>query len=161
MGRLIIPLMLCEQKAMSQPLLYLSSYLEQHYQSYVDLMYDVSKTGTWENWIDFFLKGVESSARNAAIKARALQDLRRDYLAKVRVARSSALLAKIVDLLFAIPATTIPHAVRDLKVSYNSAKKQLHKLVELQIITPYLGPNDRPQWFFAPEIIRIVNAPDS
>ncbi len=56
-GRLIIPLVLCEQKAMSQPLLYLSAYFEKNYDQYIDAMYEISRTGAWENWIIFFLNG--------------------------------------------------------------------------------------------------------
>ena len=46
-GRLIIPLVLCEQNAMSQPLLYMSSYFEKHYTRYIDLMFEVSRSGAW------------------------------------------------------------------------------------------------------------------
>jgi Fic family protein len=160
MGRLIIPLMLCEQKAISQPLLYLSAYLEKHYQRYIDLMFDVSKSGAWENWIEFFLAGIEAASNNAILKAKGLQDLHRNYLDRTRTARSSALLAKVVDSLFAVPATTIPHVVKELGISYNAAKSHLQKLVEHNIIVPDIR-EERPQWFYALEIIQLVNAPDS
>jgi Fic family protein len=157
-GRLLIPLMLCEQKAMSQPLLYLSAYFERHYDRYIDLMFEVSKSGAWAPWLEFFLKGVETTARNAIAKSHALQDLHRDHMNRVRTARSSALLAKLVDVLFAIPAITVPYTTRRLGVSYNSAKANLQKLVDLGIIVPH--GDDRPQWFYAEKIIEIVNAPD-
>jgi len=53
-GRLMIPLILCEQKAMSQPLLYLSIHFEKHYNEYIDSLFNVSKSGAWEEWIVFF-----------------------------------------------------------------------------------------------------------
>lgn len=158
-GRLMIPLMLCEQKTMSQPLLYLSAYLEKHYSDYIDLMYEVSRSGAWERWIDFFLTGVATAARNAIGKSRALQDQHHDCMEKIHTARSSALLAKLVDALFAIPATTVPYAMNELGISYNSAKNNLRKLVDLKIITPD-DRSGRPQWFYAHEIIRLTNAPD-
>ncbi len=159
-GRLIIPLMLCEQKAMPQPLLYLSAYLERHFTDYIDLMYEVSRSGAWEQWIEFFLKGVETTARNAIAKSHEIQDLHRDYMEKIRAARSSALLARVVDSLFAIPAITVPIAARKLEITYNSAKNNLQKLVRLGIIAPALH-GVRPQWFIAFEIIKTANAPDS
>jgi Fic family protein len=154
-GRLIVPLVLCEQNAMSQPLLYLSSYFEKHYKEYIDYMFDVSKSGTWEQWIEFFLEAVIVSANNAIKKVHALQDLRSKYMDRVRSARASSLLAKLVDDLFFVPATTVPHTKRELNISYNSAKNNLNKLVELQIISTD-DANRRPQWFFAWEIVGIA-----
>ncbi|MGH6836971.1 MAG: Fic family protein [Methylocella sp.] len=159
-GRLIIPLVLCEHKVMSHPLLYLSAYFEKHYTSYIDLMFDVSKSGAWEQWIDFFLNAVEASSRVALKKAHALQDLHRQYMGEIRPARSSALLAKVVDSLFKVPAITVPHAANELGISYNSAKNNVKKLVELQILS-HVFSNERPQWFFATEIIRIADMPDA
>jgi len=159
-GRLIIPLVLCEHKAMSQPLLYLSAHFEKHYTSYIDLMFDVSKSGAWEQWIEFFLNAVEVSSRVALKKVHALQDLHRQYMEEIRSARSSALLATVVDSLFKVPAMTVTYAANELRISYNAAKNNVKKLVELQILTP-VDSDERPQWFFAEEIIRIANSPDA
>jgi Fic family protein len=159
-ARLIIPLVLCGHKVMSQPLLYLSAYFERHYDNYIDLMFEVSRSGAWEKWIEFFLNAVEECSNSALKKTQMLQDLHRQYMEKIRSARSSALLAKLVDSLFVIPALTVPHAANELRISYNSAKNNVQKLVELRIITPDLR-DERPQWFFADEIIRIANMPDA
>ena len=158
-GRLIIPLMLCERKAMSQPLLYLSPFFDAHYNEYIDYMLAVSKSGAWEQWIKFFLRGVETAARNSTKKAHELRNLHREYMERIRAARSSVLLAKLVDSLFDVPAITVPFATTLLEISYNAAKNQVRKLVDLQIINPNL-PADRPQMYYAHEIIRIASAPD-
>jgi Fic family protein len=150
---------LCERKAMSQPLLYLSTYFEKHYNKYIDLMFEVSKSGKWEDWITFFLDGIETTCKSAIKKSHALQDLHREYLAKVQSARSSALLAKIVDSLFEAPGITIPGARMELNISYNSAKNNIRRLVDLGIIieSPKVW---RPKWFFAHEISRVAFAED-
>jgi Fic family protein len=160
-GRLIIPLMLCERKAMSQPLLYLSSFFERNYDKYIDTMFDVSRSGAWEAWILFFLEGVEVTAKNAIKKSHALQDLHKTYFSKIQAARSSALLGKLIDSVFYIPAITIPIAMYETKVSYNSAKNNIKRLVELGILTPGRVTNrpPRPQWFFADEIMNIAREP--
>jgi Fic family protein len=158
-GRLLIPLMLCEHKAMSQPLLYLSVYFEKNYDQYIDLMFDVSKSGKWEPWIAFFLRGIEHSARNAIAKAQALQDLHHRTMKEIQKARSSALLARIVDSLFEVPVTTIPHIVTEIGLSYNAAKNNVQRLQEMGIIVP-IETGERTQWFYAPEIGKIASAPD-
>jgi Fic family protein len=155
-GRLLVPLILCEQKEMSQPLLYISSFFEANYNEYIDRMYEVSCSGAWTRWIEFFLQAVEVSAEAAIKKIYALENLRTQYMDKVRAARSSGLLPKMVDSLFAIPAITVPYAVAVLGVSYNAAKNNLRKLVELEILQIH-RIDERPQWYFAPEIIRIAN----
>lgn len=160
-GRLIIPLMLCEQKAISQPLLYLSTYFEQHFDEYVDALYLVSKGARWNNWIEFFLRGVDAASRSAIKKAHALQDLHKNYMGRIREARSSALLAKVVDSLFNVPAITVPHAVKDLGISYNAAKNNVQKLVDLKILVPDFDKDARPQWFYAFEIIFAANATEA
>lgn len=159
-GRLLIPLILCERRAMSQPLLYLSVYFEKNYDRYIDLMFDVSRLGAWEEWIEFFLRGVENSARNAMMKANALQDLHLHYMKEIQKARSSALLAKIVDSLFEVPVTTIPHIVSEIGLSYNAAKNNVQRLQDMQILRP-IETGERTQWFFAPEIGKIASAPDN
>jgi len=160
-GRLIIPLILCERKAMSQPLLYLSTFFEKNYDRYIDSMFEVSRSGAWTAWITFFLEGVEEAAKNAVKKSHALQDLHKIYFSKIQAARSSALLGKLIDSLFYIPAMTIPVAMVETNISYNSAKNNIRRLIDLGILTPrhVLNRPPRPQWFFAEEIMKITNEP--
>jgi Fic family protein len=58
-GRLLITLFLNERERLSQPLLYLSAYLESHRQEYYDALQRVRTDGDWHSWLCFFLKGVE------------------------------------------------------------------------------------------------------
>jgi Fic family protein len=111
----------------------------------------------WEAWIFFFLEGVETAARDAIRKSHALQDLHKQYVGKVQAARSSALLAKLINSLFNVPAVTIPIAKDELQITFNSAKNNIKKLVELEILEA--GPPGRPQWFFAPKIIELAFMP--
>jgi Fic family protein len=157
-GRLLIPLILCEKGALTQPLLYLSAFFEKNYTKYIDLMFAISSRGEWTQWIEFFLTGVAESATSAIKKSTALQELHKDLLNKVQSARSSALLAKIVNNLFDIPAITVPHAMNALGISYNSAKNNLKRLESLGIIKQ--GASARPQWYYSQQIIEIAFAED-
>jgi Fic family protein len=158
-GRLIIPLMLSEKGAMSQPLLYVSTFFEKNYDEYIDRMFNVSRSGDWNGWTEFFLRAIHQSSLNALKKAHAIQDLYKRYMTTVRSARSSVLLTKLIDALFVVPAITIPYAEKSLGISYNSAKAHIQRLTELQILVPNVG-DERPQWYFALEIIDLVNSQD-
>lgn len=155
-GRLLIPLILCERKWLSQPLLYLSTFFEQHYTEYVDSMFEVSRVGAWDQWIRFFLRGIEETCNDATARAKRIQDLHHTYHQRIQKARSSALLGKMIDELFNIPAIAIPAAELYLGVSYNSAKKIIGQLVNLGIVAEQKGAK-RPKWFFAMEIIAAIH----
>lgn len=154
-GRLLLPLLLCEQEALSQPMLYLSNYFERHYQAYIDSMYEVSRSGAWASWIAFFLRGVESECRSAIAAAKALQRLQAAYHERIRQARSSALLGRLVDLLFEAPAITIPKAAETLGIAYNAAKNNIDRLVGEGILRETTGAA-RPRLFIAPEILDVL-----
>jgi Fic family protein len=154
-GRLLIPLILCERKEISQPLLYLSSYFEKNYNEYIDHMLTISQMGLWERWIEFFLKGVEETCNDAMTRARSLQILQKSYYEKIQRARSSSLLGRLVDLLFEHPAITVPYAAQRLNISYNAAKNNIAHLMEAQILGPAAGDH-RPMVFVANDIVKIV-----
>jgi hypothetical protein len=66
----------------------------------------------------------------------------------------------MVDSLFYIPAITIPIAMRETDVSYNSAKNNIKRLVDLGIIASKpsrITGKERPLWFFADEILKIAS----
>lgn len=67
-GRMLITLMLWTSGTISEPYFYISGYLEENKDRYLDTMRDVSKSGNWENWCVFFLEAVEQQAiRNLMI----------------------------------------------------------------------------------------------
>lgn len=156
-GRLLIPLVLCERKEISQPLLYMSPFFEKNYDEYIDRMLDVSMHGLWGNWIKFFLKGIEETCKDAVTKAAQLQDMQAEYHRRIQRARSSVLLGKIIDLLFEHPAITIPNASERLGIAYNAAKNNLDRLVEHQILRPG-AENIRPKYYLATEIIDALSS---
>ncbi len=155
-GRLLIPLILCERKEISQPLLYLSTFFEKNYDDYIDHMLTISQMGLWERWIEFFLKGVEETCKDAAIRAQGLQDLQKTYRDKIQKARSSGLLGRLIDLLFENPAITVPSAAQRLHITYNAAKNNIDRLVTEHILQPSLGDR-RPKVFLASDIIRLMS----
>lgn len=158
-GRLLIPLILREQNATSQPLLFLSNYFERNRDEYIDLMLDISHFGLWEKWIAFFLRGIEEECRDTIGKIRTLQALRSDFNQRVQRARSSVLLGKLIDLLFESPVMTVPNAAKKLDISYNAAKNNLARLVEAKIVQP-ASIRGRNYWF-ARDVLSIMTSESS
>ena len=74
-GRLLISLMLYDKKLLSYPYIYLSEFFEEHRQDYYDLLLGVSEKGAWEDWILFFLRGLNQQACKAQETAKKILDL--------------------------------------------------------------------------------------
>ncbi|MBW2646285.1 MAG: Fic family protein [Deltaproteobacteria bacterium] len=67
-GRMLITLMLWASGTISAPHFYISGYLEENKDLYIDTMRNVSEHGDWESWCIFFLKAIEQQAiRNLTI----------------------------------------------------------------------------------------------
>ena len=72
LARLLIAFLLCAEKALAEPLLYLSLYFKTHRQEYYDLLQRVRTDGDWEAWLGFFLDGVHATADQAVGTAQRL-----------------------------------------------------------------------------------------
>ncbi len=78
LGRLIISLLLCSEKVLKEPMLYLSLYFKTHRQRYYELLNEVRMTGDWESWLDFFADAVIDTAAQALDTAQQLMTLSAD-----------------------------------------------------------------------------------
>jgi len=159
-GRLLIPLLLAERKALPKPLLYLSAYFEDHRTQYSDLLLRVSQTGDWLSWIRFFLQGVAEQAADGVQRATDLMALWQDYRKRLETARVSTLAQRLVDELFLQPAINVGMAQKLLKVSFLSAQNNVMRLVRAGILREMTG-GKRNRIFIAPEVMRITGFTDA
>ena len=74
-GRMIIPLMLCQDGIMSHPCFYLSEFFEHRNEEYQDRLLAVSSDDDWTGWCSFFLKAMDQQAQSNLDKARAIFSL--------------------------------------------------------------------------------------
>ncbi|MEY5041642.1 MAG: hypothetical protein RLZZ414_1190, partial [Bacteroidota bacterium] len=61
-GRMLITLLLWSTKTISEPHFYISGYMEENKDEYIDIMRTVSENNDWEKWCVFFLNAVEKQA---------------------------------------------------------------------------------------------------
>jgi len=67
-GRMLITLLLWSSGTISEPHFYVSGYLEENKDQYIDTMRNVSENDDWESWCIFFLDAIEKQAiRNLEI----------------------------------------------------------------------------------------------
>ena len=120
LGRLLITLFLIERKRLTQPLLYLSAYIEAHRQDYYDLLQRVRTHADWISWIQFFLAGVTEIALEAVGQAGRLMDLREKFRGRLR---DKAKALALLDELFLNPYMSVARAEQVLKVSNPTARQ--------------------------------------
>lgn len=135
-GRLLITLFLIERGRLSQPLLYLSAYLEAHRQDYYDLLQRVRTEGDWAGWLHFFLTGVTETAQEGVHLAARLMDLRESFQKRLRV-KPKAL--ALLDELFVNPYMSVARAERVLKVSNPTAREAVRVLEQKGMLAEITG----------------------
>ncbi len=156
-GRLLLTLLLCAEKRLPQPLLYLSAFFERHRDEYYRLLLAVSQRGAWLEWISFFLRGVAEQAQDGVQRSESLLRLWREYRSQFQTARSSALLLRMIDGLFDRPYVTITQAARSLDITYRSASLSVMKLVEVGILEELPG-RSYGRIFRAPRILAALES---
>jgi len=99
-GRLLIPLILCERKEDFRTAPLPERLFEKNYDEYIDKMLAVSQLGPLGKLDKFFSPGVEEACTTQLARAGSLLDLQQSYRQKIQRARSSALLGRLIDMLF-------------------------------------------------------------
>ncbi len=155
-GRLLIPLLLCERRLLNDPLLYLSAFFERHRDEYYRRLREVSTHGRWAEWLRFFLTGVKEQSLDAMWRTDQLLAHWNHCRAAMESTRSSARLLTLVDRLFVSPviiATT--DLANELGVSLPTALTDVRKLVDAGILKEITGRR-RYRVYVAQEIIDIA-----
>ncbi len=135
LGRLLIALLLCEQKVLREPMLYLSLYFKTHRQYYYELLNNVRMTGDWEAWLDFFAEAVIVTATQAVETAQQLLDLSnqdRDKISGLGRAASSTL--QVHRALMEHPIATSGSLVEKTGITPATVNKALGHLEQLGIV---------------------------
>ena len=154
-GRLLISLLLVNWDLLSLPLLYLSAYFERHQREYYDRLLAVSESGDWRGWVMFFLRGVAEQARDAAIRAKTLQDLQSKWRRQLQEARATGVMQGIADWLFEQPFLSANDVQKRFKVAHPTAMTALRRLEEKKILKEMTG-RERNRRYVARAILKVV-----
>jgi Fic family protein len=155
-GRLLIPLILCEKGILPQPLLYMSPFFERNRDEYIDNLFSVSSTGNSNRWFSYFLRGVIEQCHDTVTRIKDLQDLHSQYRQKLQQARASALLGRLADELIGQPFITVPMIQRRLGVTYRGAQLNVERLIQEGMLRE-MGIGERPRWYVAYEVFEIIH----
>ncbi len=132
--------MLCSEEVLTRPLLYLSHYLKTNRARYYESLQAVRDDGKWEEWLSFFLGGVEEVANEATSTARAIVALRDADLGQIRSeGLAAANLMRLLDLLLRQPIVSAAYVRDRLEVRYQTANELIERLVAKGILAETTG----------------------
>ncbi len=139
-GRLLVSLMLVVDGVLSQPFLYLSLYFKQHRADYYDALQRIRTHGEWEEWLRFYLIGVEAVANQAADTAAALVALFAQDRARIQaLGRAAGTALRVYDVLRGRIVVSIPGVAKEARVTWPTAKAALERLGALGIAVESTG----------------------
>lgn len=155
-GRLLVVLMLVSSRLLHYPMLYLSSYIERHRTEYADRLLAVSEEGAWDEWLQFFIRGIREQATEAFIRARLLVDKRTEY--EQQYADTAKSVRQLSLELFEDPYFTVREASERIGVVYQTANNAVEELEADGVLEEITG-NEQNRVFRAAEIMDIVERP--
>lgn len=102
-GRMMITLYLWKARLISEPHFYISGFLEEHKDLYIDTMRNVSEKGSWNEWIRFFLTAIEKQAISNLQVAENIQNLYEEMKRTFAETLSSKWSVNALDFIFTNP----------------------------------------------------------
>jgi len=140
LGRLLITLILCNEKVIRQPMLYLSLYFKAHREQYYELLQQTRVDGDFEKWVEFFLTAVKDTAEqavNTAHKLLIMTDEDRRHVQSLGRAAGSAL--RVHHALMQRPVLTIPRMQELTGLQPNTIMSSLNHLIRLKLVREVTG----------------------
>ena len=139
-GRLLITFLLCQAGVLREPLLYLSLFFKQHRSDYYELLNTVRRTGDWEDWIDFFLEGVQETADGAFVASqRLLQLFSADRERIQQTGRRAGSALRVHERLTARPLQSISSVAESTGLTFPTISSAMNLLVNLGIAREITG----------------------
>jgi Fic family protein len=156
-GRMLIPLMLWKGGVLTEPYFYVSAFLEENKDEYIDRMREVSKSDNWIGWLSFMLNAFEVQANRNLDKSEKIRVLYDQMKDKFRAILQSQWSTVAVDFVFTQPVfkgsvlsskSGIPAAT-----SYRFLKELQEKEI-IKLIRPASGR--RPSLYSFEPLLEIV-----
>ncbi|MCK5134049.1 MAG: Fic family protein [Candidatus Sabulitectum sp.] len=157
LGRLIITLILCSEKVLKEPMLYLSLYFKTHRQRYYKLLNEIRLTGDWEKWLEYFADAVIDTATQAVDTAQKLMKLSSVDGERInRLKRISGSASLIHKAALERPMATPKWIQEKTQLSQATVNSCLRELQRIGILKEVTGQK-RNRIYSYTEYIRILN----
>jgi Fic family protein len=139
LGRLLITMILCSEKTLAQPCLYLSLYFKQHRDEYYAALQRVRTDGDWEGWMAYYLEGVDWTARQATETTTKLLELFRVDRERIIASTRAAATLRVYEEIQRRVIISIRRLSESLDISIPTVTTALRRLEDLNIVRETTG----------------------
>lgn len=153
-GRLLISLLLVGRDIIPAPLLYLSAYFERTREEYYSRLLAVTERGQWEEWLVYFLKGVEIQAGDVVSRIQRIDDLLSPWRRELSRGRSPIPLMAL-DLFTENPYWSVGGLSERLEVAFSTAQRAMDRLESLGVVS-IVGEARRSRIYCAKDILEVL-----
>jgi Fic family protein len=153
-GRILIPLFLFQKKMISQPMFYLSEYLESHRDEYYSCLKAISDAGDWDGWIAFFLRATIGQAKQNSYRVTEIQNLYSDMKTKIQEITHSQYTVHLLDAIFDSPVFETTKLITKTGIQKQTAMGLLRQLKEAGVLKELrAGSGRRPAVLSFPRLL--------
>ena len=130
-GRIINVLYLIQEKLLSFPILYLSSYIIRHKSAYYRALKGVTEEADWLTWILYILDAVEQTSIDTLRSIKEIHIAQSKMIDRVKTNAPKIYSKELIDLLFEQPYCKISFLVERGIAKEQTASRYLKQLTEL------------------------------
>ena len=154
-GRLLAILQLIESSILGEPLINLSPYFESRLPSkHRHLLREVSATGDYARWVEFFCEALGAQAHEAESRIRELLVWRDETLVSLRSRRLRGVVLDVAADLIGRPSLNVKAVAEAYGVSNQAANTAVARLVDAGVLEEVTGSNYN-RVFQAPAVLDI------
>lgn len=150
-GRLLITLYLVAAGVLDWPLLYLSAFFEKNKGLYYDNLTFVRTRNDMQQWLKYFLVGVEETATHASNTLSKMLQLKIDAekIVADHFGRRAPSAYLLLNHLFKKPVISVDDAAQVLKTTYRPANQLVAAFCQYQILTEVTGQSRNRLFVFS------------
>lgn len=140
-GRLLITLFLVDQKILTKPLLYLSTYFEKNKGLYYDNLTFVRTKNDMTQWLKYFLVGIAETAQEAAETLSSVLKLKSKLEGRINESfgRRSNSAMVLLNYLFKRPIVHVRDVQKVTKLSYKASNDLVNDFIEANMLKEMTG----------------------
>jgi Fic family protein len=139
-GRLLIVLQLIQLELLSAPLIYPSVYFERNRDEYYALLQKVREQGAWDEWIGFFVRGIQQQCHETITFTQHILRLREELPQIIGNVRRRASLSAVLDAFFYDPTLSVQEIQKRANISsYHTVRSALKELEDRGMVYEITG----------------------
>ena len=135
-GRILNALYLVQQELLTQPVLYLSSYIVKYKTEYYQLLRGVTEQNNWHDWVMYMLTALIETAQLTTQKIRSMLLMKDSIETQMKQVLGSSFSYELLQLMFALPYLKVELLEKKGIAHRQTASGWLKKLSDAGILRP-------------------------